>query len=289
MTSSIVKNIMTDYKYLFIIRCKIDKEFEPKYIPSFITNKTAGYLIKSIDDVFDIIKEIFLVWRYKYHSDSREHIRKANFEYMEQIIQKMHDLKFSPYYEFNIGSGREFTDIDCWFKVYSMRGEFIDLLDLMYDNNKLELINKKTYLHRVIPYVLYKDTNPNRLHIHITQNPQYITKSIDQTFLLTRKIHDLEFYIRHFSRLNLTIKNPQNFINLIKSGISFLMTEDDFTSSSELLYVYIYFLAAKNESVTTVQQNFYYLKMDSISKSCDELFYLKNIHPNIQHHIMSFL
>ena len=290
MIFSIINKITTDYKYLFIINCKIDKECESKFIPSFATNKPIGYFVKSINDVTDIIKEIFLVWRHEYHSNPSEHVRKANLEYMEQIIQKIHDLKFFPYLDFNIGSGNGPSfDSNCWFKVFPMRKEFINLLDLTYEENKPELINKKNYVHRIIPYVVYKDHNPNRLRVHITQNSDYITKGINQTFLLVRDIFDLEFYVSHFERLGLTIKNPQYFINLIKSGKSFLLTEDDFKNTNEILYAHVYFLTPINESVTTIQQNLYHIKTDYIIKISEDLFYPKITHSDVGCKIMSFL
>ena len=285
-----VTKIMTDYKYLFIIRCKIDKEFEPKFIPSFITNETVGYLVKSIEDVVDIIKEIFLVWRYNFHSNPSEHIQKANVEYMEQIIQKTQDLKIFPYFEFKVGNSEISSgNIDCWFKVYAMRDEFINLLDLIYEENKPELINKQIYLHRIIPFIIYKDINPNRLRVHITQNPEYITKGINQTFLLTKEIYELGFYASQFEKLGLVIKNSQHFINLIKSGNSFMLTHDDFKSKNELLYAHIYFLTPINESVLSVQQNLYYLKTDYFVKICDKLFYPTTVQSSIKHKLTSFL
>jgi hypothetical protein len=151
-----------------------------------------------------------------------------------------------------------------------MRDDFINLLDLEYEKDKPDLVNRKSFLHRVIPYVVYKDPNPNRLRVYLTQNSEYVSKyvsGINQTFLLTRKIHDLEFYALQFEKLGLTIRNPLRFIKLIKSGNSFLLTDDDFESEIGLLYANVYVLTPINELVTTVQQNLYYLKTDYIERT----------------------
>jgi len=280
---------MTDYKYLFVIRCKIDEDYTTKFIPSFITNQTVGYFVKSIDDVIDIIKEVFLVWRYYYHSNPDVSVKNANLKYMQLIIQKVRDLRFFPYIDFTVGNGKSSGRNDCWFKIYPMHEDFVDLLDLIYKENKPELINKKIYSHRIIPYMVYTDSNPNRLRVHISQNSEYITKGINQTFLLAREIYNYDYYAARFEKLGLIVKNPRRFTELLKSGSSFLLTSDDFKSTNELLYAHIYFLTPINESVTTVQQNLYYVKMDYVIKMCNELFYPKVIYSDIGTKVMSFL
>jgi hypothetical protein len=259
---------MFNYKYLFIIRCKVNNNFTPEHIPSFETNNTVGYFVKSFDDIIDIIKEIFLVWRYKYHSDKSEYIRNKNVEYMHEIIQQVKDLKYFPYVDFNINGGHEPKDnINCWFKVYPMRDEFRDLLDLFYKKNKPELYNNKNHSHRFISYLVYKDNNPNRLKIHFTQNHEYLTKGINQIFLITNKTYDYKFYAFHFQRLGLTIKKPDNFIKLLKSNMSFVLTLEDFITDNNLLYVNIYCFTPINEEKTNIRDILYELKMSKIKSS----------------------
>ena len=290
MDSSIIYNLMSDYKYLVVIRCKINKEYyNTNYIPSFITNKTVGYLLKNIDDIHDIIKEIFLVWRYIYHSSSDLSVRNSNIIYMEQTMRKLSDCNSVPYIDFKIDSGiKPFANIDCWFRVYPMRKEFIHLLDLVYENNKSEFNNNTSIVHRVIPYVIYKDSNPNRLQVHITC-ADYITKTINQTFLFARKIYDLDFYETQFERLGLGIKNKTKFIELLNSGNSFLLTKDDFESNYDIVYSNVYFLSPINERVTCVEQDVYYLKMNNIIKNIEEISKPKLIDTKIGPIIKSFL
>ena len=74
-----MNDLISNYKYLVIIRCKINKDYyNTNYIPSFITNKTIGYFIKNIEGIQEIIKEIFLIWRYKYHSSSDANIKNLS-------------------------------------------------------------------------------------------------------------------------------------------------------------------------------------------------------------------
>lgn len=290
MESSVVNNLMSNYKYLGVIRCKINKEYyNTNYIPSFITNKTVGYLLKDDTDIHDIIKEIFLVWRYKYHSSSDPSIRESNIMYMKQSMHKLSDLKYVPYIDFKIDSGIEpFANIDCCFRVYPMREEFIHLFDLVYEANKTEFNNRLDIAHKVIPYIIYKDPNPNRLQIHITC-ADYITKSINQTFLFSRQIYDLDFYEIQFERLGLAIKNKTRFIELLNSRSSFLLTKDDFESKYEIVYSNVYFLSPIDERVTSVKQDVYYLKMNLVIKSMEELSKPKIINTKIGYIIKSFL
>ncbi len=246
-SSTITKDItttqlMANYNYLLIIRCKINKEYTgTNYIPSFITNKTVGYLVKNINDVKDIIKEIFLVWRYKYHSDTDKYIQSANFEYMEQIIQKLSDLTFLPYLDFRIDGGfKPFGDIDCWFRIYNMREEFINLLDLVDEKDKPKFDNLQNVVYRVIPYIIYSEPNPNRLRIHIS-NPDSITKSINQICQIAKNTYDLDYYTALFNKLGLKIKNKVKFIKNLNSGSSFLLTKEDFDSECPILYSNVYF------------------------------------------------
>jgi len=272
MDSTTIKQLMSNYNYLIIIRCKINEEYaNTKYIPSFITNKTVGYLVKNLNDINDIIKEIFLVWRYKYHSSSDSSIREFNIQYMEQTIQKLSNLNSVSYIDFKIDSGiKPFSDIDCCFRVYNMRQEFIHLLDLVYGKNRPEFNNSPSVVHRIIPYVIYSDPNPNRLQIHIT-HPDSITKNINQTCLFAKNIHDLNYYTTLFNKLGLEIKNQTKFIKMLNSGSSFLLTKDDFESESEysILHSNVYFLSPVDTRETSVELDVYYLKMNQLIKPID--------------------
>ncbi len=285
-----MNDLISNYKYLVIIRCKINKDYyNTNYIPSFITNKTIGYFIKNIEGIQEIIKEIFLIWRYKYHSSSDANIQNLNIMYMEQTIRKLSRLDTCPYIDFKIDSGIEpFANIDCWFRVYPMREEFIHLLDIVYEKDRPEFNNRNDIVHKIIPYVIYKDSNPNRLQVHIT-NPDYITKTINQTFLFARNIYDWEFYAEQFDKLGLTIKDNDKLIKLLNSGNSFLLTKDDFKSSYNIIYSNVYFLSPVDERVTSVKQDVYYLKMNNFIKSIDEIFKPKLIDTKISCIIKSFL
>lgn len=249
---SSIYNIMNNYKYLVTIRCKINNGYNTTFIPSFITNKMVNYMVKDFRDVSDIVKEIFLVWRYKFHSSPDKHIQDANIEYMEKIISKLSGLESFPYLDFRVDSGVEpGANIDCWFRVYSMREEFIHLLDLVDGEGLADFANGKIYTHRIIPYIIYQDSNPNRLLIHIT-NPESIPKSINQTLCCTTIINDLDFYTGKFDKLGLSIKSKEKFIQLLKSGKSFVLTKEDFNYDHEIVYSNIYFMSPVDERVTTV-------------------------------------
>ena len=288
MVFPIVKKLMDDYKYLIIIRCKTDENFEEKHIPSFICNKRVAYLMKSIQDVKEIIEEIFLVWRFKYHLHEDENVRIKNIEYMEKIIKKINDLKYFPDVVMNINSGID--KINCWFKIYPMNLNFIDLLDLTYKENKPELFDNTNYSHKIIPYLVYKDKNPNRLLIHITQNCEDITRGINQTFLQVYENYNLDFYVYHFDILGLKIKNIQRFLNLIKSGKSFLMTCNDFESNYNILYANIYVLTHKMS--ISIENNLKYLKMCYVIKMYENSLgkkIIKDDTNNTDYKMLSFL
>lgn len=290
MNTSIITKLMSNYNYFIVIKCKINKEYSnTNHIPSFTTNKTVGYLVKNIHDIYDIVREIFLVWRFKYHSNSDKSIKKANLEHMEQIIKNISNLNSFPYLDFRIDSGIvPFSDIDCWFRVYNMQEEFIHLLDLVYKEDRPEFNKCMDVVHRVIPYVVYKDHNPNRLQVHIT-NSNSITKNINQTFLVTRDIYNLDYYTHHFNKLELKIKNQKRFIKLLNSGTSFLLTKDDFESNRQILYSNVYFLSPVDERVTSVKDDVYYLKMNHIIQMIDDIFKPRLIDGRIGSIIMSFL
>jgi hypothetical protein len=269
MQDSLITNIITNYKYLITIRCKINNGYNLSFVPSFITNKFVNYVVKDFSDMSDIVKEIFLVWRYKFHSSQDKHIRDLNTEYMEQIISKLSNLKSFPYLDFKINSGLEpYANIDCWFRVYPMREEFIHLLDLVIGKDSNIYTNDNKYSHQIIPYVVYQDSNPNRLRIHIT-NPESIPKSMNQTMCRTSGIKELDFYTGEFEKLGLSIKYKENFVHLLKSGKSFVVTRDDLDGGPEIIYSNVYFLTPVDERVTTVEQDVYYLKMNYLIKSND--------------------
>jgi hypothetical protein len=250
MKLAIIKDILSMHQYLIVIKCTTNKYFKQEYIPSFITDKTVAYFIKSHDDLNDIIREIFLIWRYKFHSNPSIDIRTQNLAYMEQIKSQTHNLKYLPYLDFNIRNDNLNTNVNCWFRVYSMREEFTNFLDLSHGNYITNPYKYKLFNHKIIPHIIYKDLNPNRLRVHISQNQEYITKGINQTFLTvinTNDSIDAEFYKYHLGRLNLTIKNPLHFEKLISSDESFVMTEDDFELNDQILYARIYFIVSHNK------------------------------------------
>lgn len=231
-----IPTLLTNYKYLIVINCTITKDWEFKHIPSFTTNKTSSYLIKNISDVQDIIKEIFLVWRYKFHSNSDISTRDLNNDYMELLLNQVDNIGIFSYLDYNIESGID-SSINCSFKIYQMRDEFINLLDLT-DPVKYE--TPTSFKHRILSYIVFKDKNPNRLEIHI-QNPQYITTDINQTIGNLHKIYDLEFYQDIFKKVGLQLVNTDNFMKSINSDKSFILTINDFKSDNEILYSNIYF------------------------------------------------
>ena len=290
MDSATINDLMTNYNYLITIRCTINKDYvDTNYIPSFTTNKTVNYLVKNLNDINDIIKEIFLVWRFKYHSSPDSNIQYWNIQYMEQTIQKLSDLNSTPYLDFTIDSGiKPFANTDCWFRVYNMRQEFIHLLDLVYGENRPEFNNLKNVVHRIVPYVIYSDPNPNRLQIHIT-HPDSITKIVNQTCLFAKYIYELDYYSTIFNKLGLGIKNKERFIKMLNSGSSFLLTKDDFESECPILHSNVYFLSPVNTRVTSVELDVYYLKMKQLIKSIDIMSMPTVIDEKIGSIIMSLL
>lgn len=287
MALTIANEIMSKYNYLIMIKCSITKDWELQHIPSFITNKPVNYLVKNLLDVIDIIKEIFLVWRYKYHTDSKLQIKESNIEYMEQIINKIKNMSYFPYLEFLINSGIN-SSINCSIKIFQMRKEFIHLLDLIYEPELSIFKNTSCFRYSFVSYVVYKDSNPNRLRIFI-QNPNYINKVIDQTILSLNKIYDLDFYQSIFDNLELTLQNPEKFTKLLISNNSFLLSKDDFIPNDNILYSNIYILLPINTRVTTLQNELYFIKTNYIAKTLNEVFTIKMFDDGIKYKIMSFL
>lgn len=253
MDFTLAKNIHDNYKYLITIKCIVSKDWNFRYIPSFTTNTLTNYLTKSKEDINDIIKEIFLVWRYKYHSDDKT--KKLNMEYMEQIIQHVDNLKFFSYLEYTINSGFD-SSIFCYIKIYPMRYEFIHLLDLID-------IQNSNFKHSIYPYIVFKDSNPNRLELYIV-NPKNIAIEQKQTFVKLNKIYNMEFYQSIFEKLGLSLTKPEKFMKQLNSNNSFILTKDDFSSNKEILYSNIYFMTHIDERVTTIQNELYFLKTDKL-------------------------
>jgi hypothetical protein len=288
MAITIAKDICSGYKYLIVINCITTKEWDTKYIPSFITNKLTNYLVKTKEDVCEFIREIFMVWRFNFHSDSNEKIRTMNKDYMELIIDQINNSRFFPYLEYMINSGIN-SGIYCSIKIYPMRNEFINLLDLIYESGKIESkLENNYYKYNIFSYIVFKDSNPKRLQIFI-KNPKNITSEIDQTFLKLDKIHDFDFYQVNFKKLGLTLVNTERFIKLLNSGASFLLTKDDFISEKEIIYSNIYCLSKIDERVTTIEQEIHYLKMDYLLLNLDKNCNVKVLHDGITRKIMSFL
>ena len=244
------KELLNHYHYLIEIKCNILPEWEIKYIPSFTTNKKMGYLLKTITDVKNFIKEIFMIWRYKFHTSEFQQIRDANMEYMKEVITKIENFGMFPYLNFVVNSGIN-SSINCNFTIFQMREEFINLFELSPEYKELspeytELSPeyKITYecSHLVIPYVVFKDKYPNRLEFCIIQNPKYLVSGINQTMLMLRKIYNFDFYNENLQKIGLSIKDKEKFIDLISQKKSFILTKEDFISEKEIYYTNVHFL-----------------------------------------------
>jgi len=230
------KELLNDYDYLIVIKCNILPEWDIKYIPSFATNKKIGYLLKTITDLKNFIKEIFMIWRYKFHKSDFQHIRDANMEYMKEVITKIENIGMFPYLSFVVNSGIN-SSINCEFTIFQMREEFINLFELSPEH-KISYQSS----HSVIPYVVFKDKYPNRLEFCIIQNPKYLVSGNNQTMLMLRKIYNFDFYNENLKKLNLTIKDKEKFMDLIYQKKSFILTKEDFISEKEIYYANIHFL-----------------------------------------------
>ena len=228
--------IIYNYKYLIEIKCFITNNWNPRYIPSFTTNKKTGYLIKNFDEVKEFIKEIFMVWRYKYHSNECQKKREENIEYMKQTIEKIQNMSINPYLDFTVNSGID-KSINTTFTIYNMGDEFINLFEY---NPKSEINNY--YKHKVLPYVIFKDKNPNRLEVCIIQNPKQIKNDSSQVMLLLRNTYNYDFYEINFSRLGLKIRDQEKFMDLLNSKRPFVLTKEDFNSEKEIFLSNIHFL-----------------------------------------------
>ena len=230
------KKLLKDYEYLIVIKCSILPEWDIKYIPSFTTNKKTGYLLKNITDVKNFIKEIFMIWRYKFHMSEFQKMRDANMEYMKEVITKVENIGMFPYLSFLINSGVN-SRINCDFTIFQMRDEFINLFEL-----SPEYKIAYEYSHIVLPYVVFKDKYPNRLEFCVIQNSKYLSSGINQTMLMLRKIYDHDFYNENLQKLGLSIKDKEKFINLLSQKKTFILTKDDLVSEKEIYYAYIHFI-----------------------------------------------
>lgn len=230
------KELLKEYNYLIVIKCNILPEWDKKYIPSFTTNKRRGYLLKTITDVKNFIKEIFMIWRYEFHTSEFQKIRDANIEYMKEVINKVENIGTFPYLNFVVNSGMN-SGITCEFNIFQMREEFINLFELSPEY-------KFSYncSHIVIPYVVFKDEYPNRLEFCIIQNPKYLVSGINQTMLMLKKIYNFDFYNENLQKIGLSIKYKEKFMELIYKKKSFNLTKEDLISEKEIYYANIYFL-----------------------------------------------
>lgn len=261
MVFPIIQKILDDYKYVFMIDCKVNDSFISEHIPSFIVNKPTVYLLKTRQDLQDIIKEIFLVWRFNYHSHQEQIVRDENMNQMKKTIEKINNLEFFPYINFNIKNS--IPDVNCWFKIYLMNSKFKDLLDLTYKENKAELYVEKDIMHKVITYVVYKDKNPNRLRIFVPTNNKCITQTINQTLLIVKENKNLDYYVNHFENLGLKIKYLQRFFKLINSNKSFLLTDFDFEINKDILFANVYILSFNLLSLS-LENSLKYLKLNYV-------------------------
>lgn len=239
MSFDLTKEIMNNYKYLITIKCPTTNQWKTMHMPSFITNKKTSYLVKTVQDVKDIINEIFMIWRFKFHTSEYKIMKESNIEYMKEIISKIENFDMIPYLSFIINSGLN-PNINCEIIIFQMKEEYIYLLTIQPDYQTLY-----ECLHTVIPFIIFKDINPNRLEIYIVQNPKYLVSEVNQTMLMLRKIYDFNFYNENLQKIGLTIKDKENFMELIYKKKSFNLTEEDLISEKEIYYANIYFLVGQ--------------------------------------------
>ena len=249
------QNILSNCGYLVYINCKVTDEYDVNFIPSFKINTPTNYLVKSKKDIEHIIYEIFMVWRYIFHSNKDEDVRRLNKDYMEHIIKQINNISDFSGLKYTFNSGIDLAT-QCIIKIYSLNNNFINFLDLTYKKQVVETVLDNYYKHHIFSFVIFKDINPNRFEIKIQ-------KDIKLT-----EIYDIDFYLSHFTNMDIVLKDSEKFTEMIKSNNSFMLSKNDFVSEKDILYSNIYFIAQINESVTTVEQEIYYLKIDYLLNKC---------------------